>query len=281
MKSAKKGLYTTIALVFAAMIGASSAQAGYIQVNSSGTGLAGATARTSSVAVDGAGFVMTQPNPGNPLAPFFSEVGAYRLTQADGVSPLGPRDLTLAYLLTGTVDLLTGMVSSSGSFSLYSDANFNFGSASANPLNVFGATDGIRIGTFQIASAVGAANGTMHLNGSAIAGALLSGYFFSETGEDLSQSGNLQFDVSIGNRVDPNPSATVISEIICKASGFPGPGCVGGNYENTPFYFAVKDGGQVTLSSVPEPGSTTLVFAGLAGLGLFSRRSRRSTGVVA
>src|ERR1035437_7663902 len=239
MKSAKKGLYTKIALVFAAMIGASSAQAGYIQVNSSGTGLAGATALTSPIAVNGSGFVATQANPGNPLAPFFSEVGAYQLTQADGVSLLGSHDLTLAYLITGTVDMLTGIASSSGSFNLYSDANFNFGSASADPSNMFGATDGTLIGSFRIASGIGAANGTMHLTGSAIAGALLSGYFFSETGEDLSQSGNLQFDINIGNHIDLNPSATVISEIICKPSGYQVPGCVGGNYENTPFFFAV------------------------------------------
>ena len=258
----------------------STAHASVASLNVAGDGWAGAMPVSAPVNVQGSGFVLAQPNPGNPASFVFSELGAYRLTQPDGVSALGSRDLTLTYSVSGLLDPVTGGLSfSSGAFSLYADTQFNFASSSSNPLVVFGANDGDLIASFQIGSGGGFAYGGVHMAGQAIAGTIRPGYFFSAAGDDLSVSGNLQFVVDIGNVLDDAPSATVVSEIVCKGFGFPGPGCDSSSYANTPYYFVVKDGGLASLSSadaVPEPGSMALALFGLTGVGAFVRRTRKS-----
>jgi len=277
-EAVKKRLGIKSVLAIAALAGVSSAQAGIVQFNPAGAGSAGAIPVTSAITAHGSGFVMTQPNPNDPTNFLFSETGAYQLTQPDGSSPIGTHDITLTYSVMGTVNPLSGALSfSTGAFSLYSDATFNYGTGSSNPSVVYGANDGSLIASFLISSGLGNASGNVHLQGTAIAGSILPGFFFSSSGIDLSTTGNLQFAVDIGNAIDLAPSATVISELVCKAAGFPGPGCNGSDYSNTPYYFVVSDGGATSLSTndVPEPGSGSLVFAGIAGLGLFSRRSRK------
>jgi hypothetical protein len=249
-----------------------SAQGAPVQLDPAGTGPVGAVVDASSIAAHGSGFVVVQPNAADPTHSTFTETGAYELTQADGLSALGSRDITLTYSVAGSINLFTGTASfSAGTIDLYSDAALNFGSASANPSVVFGANDGTHIVTFQISSG-GLVGGAAHLEGSAAAGSILPGYFFS--GQDLSQSQQLQFSVDLSNVINPSPSATVVSELVCK-SGFPGPGCDGTPYANTPFYFVGTDGANVVLSAVPEPSTGTLALAGGAGLWLLSRRTRR------
>lgn len=264
-------------LVIAALAGISSAQASVVQFNTAGTGYSDAVAASSAIDLRGSGFVLARPNPTDPANFLFSERGAYELTQADGLSPLGSHDVTLTYSITGTVNPMTGVLSfSSGTFDLYSDATMNFGTASSNPSVVFGASDGVRIASFTISSGSGSTRGQVHLEGSANAGSILPGYFFSASGEDLSRSGKLQFGVDLGNKIDANPSPVTIAELACKASGFNGPGCNGSPYTNSPFYLLVSDGGRATISSpVPEPSHGALFLAGLGVLGLCSRRSRQ------
>ena len=274
-----RGLCLSAVFLVCSLAALSTAQASVVSLNVAGNGWAGAIPVSAPVNVQGSGFVLAQPNPVNPASFVFSELGAYRLTQPDGLSPLGSRDLTLTYSVSGLLDPLTGgLIFSGGAFSLYADAQFNFASSSSNPLVVFGANDGDLIASFQIGSGGGSAYGRVHMAGQAIAGSILPGYFFSAAGDDLSVSGDLQFVVEIGNVIDDAPSATVVSEIVCKGFGFPGPGCDGSNYFNTPYYFVVKDGGLATLSSadaVPEPGGMALALLGLTGVGAFTRRARR------
>lgn len=276
-ESAKKSFGTITALALAALIGAPSALASVIQFNTSGAGSTGAMLVDSAIGVHGTGFVMVQPDPTNPMGYVFSETGAYQLTQADGSTPIGAHDVTLAYSVTGALNPVTGALSfTTGFFNLYSDPIFNFGTASDNPAVVFGANDGALIASFLISAGTGSASGNVHMEGDAIAGSIRTGFFFSSIGEDLSQSGRLHFDLDINNVADLSPSGTAISELVCKASHFPGPGCNGTDYFNTPYYFVVTDGGTAFLSTpVPEPGSMALAFAGLAGLGFSSRRSSR------
>ena len=275
--SFRQGFVLKAGLVVAAALGVSAAQADTVRFNTLGTGIAGSLPVTSAISTHGSGFVMSQANPADPTSFVFQETGAYQLTQADGVSPIGYHDITLLYTVSGTVNPFTGLLSfATGSFNLFSDANFNFGSMSADPMTVFGASDGTLIGSFQIAPGTGYASGTVHMEGSAIAGSILPGYFFSGTGVDLSLTDDLQFAIDIGNALEPSPTTAQVSELVCKASAFPGPGCNGMPYSNTPYYFVVSDGGQVVVSThdVPEPASAMLVFAGLAGIG-FMRRSRK------
>ena len=274
--SLKKSLKLIAAIAVTALAGVSSAQASVIKFNPSGTGFPGAIPASPGIDAHGSGFVTTGPDQSNPGNYVFSETGAYQLTQADRTSPIGTRDITLMYSVMGAVNPGTGALNfTGGSINVYSDSAFNFGSASSNPSVVFGANDGVLIASFLLSGGSGQANGTARFNGNAIAGSIRSGYFFSSTGEDLSQTGNLQFAVDIENIV-VSPTANEISEIICKTSAYPIPGCNGGNYANTPYYFAVRDGGTVNLSTtVPEPGSMALAFAGLMGLGLSSRRARK------
>lgn len=264
-------------LALLALFGASAAQAGIVKFNAAGTGLSEAIAATSAINAHGSGFVVVQPDQTNPSSLVFSETGAYQLTQADGVSPIGANDITLTYSVMGSVNPLTGAISfSGGAFSLYSDTTWNFGSTSSDPGVVFGANDGTLIASFLVSSGGGTANGSVNMTGTAVGGSVLPGYFFSALGDDLSLSSDLQFVVDIGNIIDPSPSSTVISELVCKAAGFPGPGCNGSDYANTPYYFVVKDGASATLSTtIPEPGSAALLFAGVAGLGFFGRRPQK------
>lgn len=276
--SLKESLKLIAAIAVTALAGVSSAQASMIEFNTSGTGAAGAIPG-SGIDAHGSGFVqLLGPDLNNPGNYIFTETGAYQLTQADHSTPIGSHDITLRYSAIGTANPDTNAFSfTTGSFNLYSDPTFNFGTASSDPSVLFGANDGVLIASFLISAGTGQANGTVHLNGNAIAGTISSGYFFSSTGEDLSLTGNLQFAVDIGNEI-VSPTANEISEVICKTTAYPIPGCgAAGNYANSPTgsYFAVRDGGTVDLSTVPEPGSMALAFAGLMGLGFSSRRARR------
>ncbi|WP_263771921.1 flocculation-associated PEP-CTERM protein PepA [Propionivibrio soli] len=271
-KVARRSLFA--GLMLASSIGFSVAHAAIVSFNAGGTGLSGAVPATSAISVHGSGFAMSQFNPATPAILSFTELGAYQLTQPDGVSPIGVRDVTLTYSVSGTLNALTGALAfTSGLFSLYSDSIFNFGSASSNPGVMFGANDGTLIASFLITSGFGSASGTAHMNGAAVAGSILPGYFFSTGGEDLSQSGDLSFAVDIDNMIDFSPSPTVVSEIVCKAAGFIGPGCDGTPYANSPYYFVVTDGGKATLSTtVPEPGTLMLGVLGMAAIGVVRRR---------
>ena len=272
------------AVVFAgsALAAASFANAAPVSFNTVGDGFAGAAAINAPVNVQGSGFVLVRPDQATGQL-LFSEAGAYRLTGSDDISPIGPHDISLVYSVSGLIDLSTGRLSfSDGGFSLYSDANFNFGTASNDPAIIFGANDGEQIASFRINGGAGVPGGSVHMEGQSLPGSIRPGYFFSATGDDLSLGNSFQFAIDIGNVTDPSPSATVVSEIICKAMPYPVPGCDGTEFANSPYFFLVKDGGQATLSTadglggtVPEPGSAALALFGLVGVGFGRKRTRR------
>jgi len=276
LNSRTRSLCSNAMFVLCSMAAVTAAQASAVSLNVAGDGLAGAIAYSQGLNVQGSGFVLAQAS---ATGVSFSELGAYQMVQADGTSPIGSRDVTLLYSAGGQIDPLTGALSfTSGAFNLYADMNINFASASSDPVVIFGANDGDLIASFQISSGNGTPYGQVHMTGQAVAGSIRPGYFFSSSGDDLSLSGNLQFVIDIGNVLDDAPSAAVVSEIVCKATGLPLPGCDGTPYFNTPYSFVVKDGGLATLSSadvVPEPGSMALALFGLTGVGAFARRSRR------
>ena len=265
------------AAMLAAVSTASVARAESVSLNPDGTGAAGLPATGNAAPIDGhgSGFVIVQPDPTSATQARFFETGAYELTQPDGVSRLGTHDVTLTYSVFGSIDLLSGQLSfSSGIVNIYSDSQFNFGSISpASPI-IYGANDGAPIASFSISAGGGLASGAVSLQADAIVGTILPGYFYTASGIDVIATQQLHLTVQIGNSIDMAPSNAVVAEIVCKAAAFPGPGCAGGSYANTPYYFVVSDHAQATLSAVPEPSSGATALAGIALIGAIARSKR-------
>lgn len=263
-------------LTLAAVLGAPVAHANAVLFDPSGAGNVNAVAMADS-GLYGNGFVTTIGNTQNASQFYFIEQGAYHLSQTTFASVQNNHDITALYSVIGIGTLGSTQLSFvGGSVALYADSNFNFGTASPNSPVVFGANDGTQIATFAITGGGGYAGVGAQVQGQAVTGSVAQGYFFAQDGSDLAQSGAINVSLNIANSIDYVPSATVVSEIVCKASQFPGAGCDGTPYANSPYYFTVADAGTVTLTtSVPEPTTGVLISAGLIALAAV-RRIRRS-----
>ena len=239
------------------------------QIATDGSGLAGAQTR-SGFDLGGNGFVFQYLDPvsGQPM---FQENGVFRITAADGVSPIGTNDLTLTYTLWGMADPLSGLITfAGGSIDLYSDSAFDYGSTTG----IYGADDGTHVASFQVTGGTGDPMGTHQVNMSAqlVSGSLLPGYLFSLNGQDMSLMGSVTLDATFVDNVAA-PDATTVDELVCEQAGLPGLGCLGTPYANQiPYYFLVADSATVTLNAVPVPGSLCLGALGAVMLGMHRRR---------
>lgn len=241
-------------------------------INTAGTGAGDATA-ASLLDVAGVGFVQILPDAANPAAFTFIEHGAYRAVQADGSTPLGPYDLTIRYSVQGSGSFLdpTALSFTSGSIELYSDANFDFGTAVAN----YGTDNGTRIALLSVLGGGIAANGLVTMDAALVAGSLLPGYLFDAGGTDLGNLAKVVFSLGIYNQ-QTTPDELMVAEIVCGMAGYTGPGCDGTAFANTPLAYTVRDGGYATVTVVPEPGGASLAIAGLGLLAISARRRRAS-----
>lgn len=241
------------------------------QLNTGGTGVDGASAR-SRIDVAGVGFVQVLPSPVTPFAFSFVEYGAYQGVTPDGLAALGTHDLTITYSAFGTGSFLdsAALRFTSGTINIYADAMFDFGTAAAS----YGADNGTLIASLGIFDGRVDASGLVTVKASAIPGTLRPGYFFTADGSDFSTRNDVTMTLGVYNQT-VIPDAMMISEVICGLAAFAGPGCNGDSYANSPLIYAVQDGGYAVMSTVPEPGSLSML---LAGLGLIaSMRKRRRT----
>lgn len=240
------------------------------QINPSGTGASGATP-VSFVDVGGAGFVQAQLT--GPGTFQFVERGAYQVLQPDQATPFGARDLTVTYSVMGTGSLFdpTALRFVAGTIELFSDATFDF----ATDAGAYGADNGIRVARFDVFDGnVSPSNGLVTLAARLATGSLASGYLFDAGGNDLAAHHGVTLTLGIFNERVASPGDTLVSEIACGMSSYGGPGCNGLPYIDTPFAYAVRDGGFATISAVPEPGSVGMLLAGLGLLAAVAGRKR-------
>lgn len=240
------------------------------QFNPAGSGPGDATS-LSSLAVGGVGFVQIIPDANNPTTFTFLEQGAYQALQADGVTPFGSRDLTITYSVMGTGSFLnpTALQFSSGNISLFSDGVFDFASTAGN----YGADNGAALARFKVVGGGLDSSGLVSVNAAMVTGSLLPGYLFAADGSDLATYSSVLMNLGVFNQ-PTNPDSLLVSEIVCGLSTYPGPGCDGTPFANSPLAFVVRDGGFVSVSAVPEPDVLGLSAAGLGLLLVASRRRR-------
>lgn len=250
------------------------------QINTLGTGVSDAVT-VSSVTVGGVGFVQIIPDANMPGGFTFLEHGAYQLLSANGSTPFGAQDITVAYTVLGggNFDNYGNMLAlqfNSGSINLFVDATFDFASSAGN----YGADNGTPLASFSIFGGGVDASRLASVNAQLIQGSLLAGYLFDAKGQDLASADNVLMQLAIYNQ-PTMPDALLVSEIVCGMAGSSGPGCDGTPFTNTPLAFVVSDGGSLTLSSVPEPGSIGLLLAGLGMIPIAAKRRRASPGKAA
>jgi len=232
------------------------------QINTSGSGLAGATPIATVAEVGGVGFVQVVPHPVTGQLSFI-ENGAYQLQQSGS----GGQDITVLYSVAGNLSSMGIPSFTSGSISLFADSNRDFGSAAA----IYGANNGTPLASFSVIGGGFISANEIGLQASLDAGSLLRGYLFDGSGRDMIDAAQVTLNLVVKNE-KATPDSLEIAEIVCGLSGFPGPGCNGMPFFNADPFFFVKDGGYVSLSAIPEPGSMALFVAALGGLSLARRR---------
>jgi len=251
------------------------------QLNPQGTGASGAVS-LSQVDVGGAGFVQIIPSTTDPTSYQFVENGAYQLLSPGTGTAFSGNDLTVSYSVSGSGSFLNPLALqfTSGTISLYADANYDFASTAGN----YGADNGTLIALFNIfAGGVDSSTGLVTVTAALETGSLLAGYFFSADGTDLATTTGTTIELSIYNQLT-TPDSLIVSEIICGLAGYVGAGCDGtsSTFSNSPLTFAVRDGGFASvIANVPEPGTILLVLAGLLVIACLTRGSRRLPAITA
>jgi hypothetical protein len=253
--------------------------------NPNGGGFATAQQINEYLDINGNAFINISPTGGSNFS--FTEFAVFNSVQADSNGQLFPLNypggnITATFNAFGTGTFGGSFIFTGGQIDVYQNPTNN---QYATSNGIYGADLGALIGSFTIqiggggavdASGTPTANGQITAFAEAIDGTLDAGYFFDPLGNDLATSeGLLAFAFTNANTVG-DPTALMVSEIICQGAGFTGPGCPSGTYSNAPGdYIFVSNNGQFKLAveEVPEPGSLALV--GLALLGVSVAGSRR------
>lgn len=243
------------------------------QINPGGTG-AGDAQTLSTLDVGGSGFVQVTPITNTPFFQFV-EHGAYQALKSGSNSPFGTTDLTITYAVTGNGSFWNpaALRFTSGIINVYADSDFDFATTEAT----YGTDNGKHVASFNVYDGSVTGNGQVAISANLVANSLLRGYLFSADGIDLADLFDVQMQFSVFNQMI-NPDATLVSEIVCQMAEYKGPGCVPGTtFVNSQLAYTVQDGGKVTITAVPEPGSIGMMLLGLGLLSLSTRRRQRST----
>ena len=248
--------------------------------NPNGGGYTGGQQINEYLDVNGNAFIQINPTGGSSFS--FSEHAVFNIVQADSNGKLFPvnypgGNITATFEATGTGNFSGAFSFSGGTIRMFQNPTNNQYATSAG---IYGADLGNQIAEFTVMAGGGGLvdasgsptnNGQVTVFAKAEAGALDSGYFFRENGQDLSTESIMAFAFTNANTV-ANPDSTLVSEVACQYAGFTGDGCNGNAYANTPGYFFVSNNGQFKLAEVPEPGSLALFGIAMLGAGVVSRK---------
>jgi len=248
--------------------------------NPTGGGMTGGQQINEYLDVNGNAFIQINPTGGSSFS--FTEHAVFNIVQADSNGKLFPvnypgGNITATFEATGTGNFSGAFSFSGGTIRMFQNPTNNQYATSAG---IYGADLGNQIAEFTVMAGGGGLvdasgsptnNGQVTVFAKAEAGALDSGYFFRENGQDLSTESIMAFAFTNANTV-ANPDSTLVSEVACQYAGFTGDGCNGNAYANTPGYFFVSNNGQFKLAEVPEPGSLALFGIAMLGAGVVSRK---------
>ncbi|MEW6023988.1 MAG: flocculation-associated PEP-CTERM protein PepA [Pseudomonadota bacterium] len=232
--------------------------------------------------VNGNAFIQLTPTSTNSFS--FVEHAVFNIVQADSNAQLFPQNyaggnISAVFTASGTGTFNGAFSFTGGTISIYQNSVNQYGTAAG----IYGANLGIEIAKFNVLAGGGGlvdatgkptGNGQVSVLASADVGALKAGYFFDSKGNDLSTESVLSFAFTNANNV-ANPSARLVSELVCEFSGFTGNGCKKGTtYANNPGkYFLFSNNGQFKLATeVPEPGSLALFGIAMLGAGVVARK---------
>jgi len=213
----------------------------------------------------------------------FQENAVFNIGQADSNGQFFPvtypgGNITATFAATGTGTFNGAFQFTGGTINIYQDLANDYTSTNG----IYGADNGKLIASFDVlmggggnvdASGNPISNGQVTVYAKASAGALASGYFFRENGQDLSSEDILAFAFTNANGVT-NFTPNLVSEVACQFGGYTGPGCTTGTtYANIPGQnFFVSNNGQFKLAEVPEPGSLALFGIAMLGAGVAARK---------
>jgi hypothetical protein len=251
--------------------------------NPAGTGKANGLSINEYLDVNGNAFIQLTKTGKNSFS--FAEHAVFNLSQADSNGLLFPivyptGNITATFEAVGTGTFNGAFTFSSGTIKMYQNPTPSQYSSAAG---YYGANLGNLIGEFALLAGGGGTvdasgspikNGDVSIFAQASKGALKPGYFFTDTGVDMSTVFSTAFAFTNANTVG-SPTAGLVSEVACQFAGFTGPGCGTGTYANAPGqYFFVSNNGQFKFNEVPEPGSVALFGVALFGIGAMRRRMK-------
>ena len=272
-----------------ALAAAGSAQASILMnnwvFNPTGGGFSGGQQIKEYLDVNGNGFIELTPSGKGSFT--FEEHAVFNLVQADSNGKLFPMNfaggnITATLEAVGSGSFGGAFTFASGTIRMYHNSN---NGQYATTAGYYGANLGTQIAQFNVLGGGGTvnANGSPVNNGQvtvlaeAAAGMLKAGYFFDQSGVDLSTRGLDAFAFTNANTL-ASPRSTLVSEVACQFAGFTGRGCNGRSYRNVDrSHFFIGGNGQFKLSKVaevPEPGSVALFGIALAGIGALRRRAK-------
>lgn len=223
-----------------------------------------------------------------------TDVGVYNFTTKNGGSPLNlgmpTGQYTAVFQGANTGNLHTGsFIFTSGTLDFYYNTAATFGGSA---INAYGAADGTKIGSFSVtntgnpltsgglinANGTPTANGVINLTSQSTS--LLSGFWNTSTSSLINVAAGF---TTTNAHLDPaanGPSPYIDPKLVTALDNLattynPSITLPAMTDLNTPpTYMFVQNGGQFSISAVPEPGTFALLGIGMLGLGLVYRKRR-------